>query len=199
MKSLMQLALGEDWDRLPPSLRAHYQHGQNADIGYLDIEFPRWMTPYLWLLHKFGALLARAGRRLPTRVEKEVVGDRQYWRRTMAFPDGKVIRFDSVWVRSGTNRLIEYVNPIMGLEMAARVRDEELHYEGLRFVLNFGCFQLGLPEWLVLGHTTIIERADTSGGFALDFRLTHPILGQIFRYSGVFSTWRSESPSGDES
>lgn len=188
MKGLMQRALGADWERLPAALQAHYQPGPNVDLGHLDIEFPAWMAPYLWLLHHAGALLARRGRAIPTRVEKEVVGDRQNWRRCMRFADGRVIRFDSHWVHVGGNRLVEYVNPVMGLEMAARVDGGQLHYEGRRFVLRLGRRCIGLPEWLVLGHTTIVERALPEGGFEMDFRLTHPWFGQVFRYSGRFVT-----------
>lgn len=190
MKSLMQTALGDAWSRLPPSLQAHYQAGPNVDIGHLDIAFPSWMKPYLWLLHLFGALVTRSGKRIPTEVEKDVADHRQYWRRTMRFPDGGTLTFNSFWVSAGGNRLIEYVNPVMGLEMAAKVEVGELRYEGVRYVLRFGPILVGLPEWLILGHTTIVERGEPSGSFSMDFRLTHPLFGQVFRYSGVFATQR---------
>lgn len=190
MKSLMQLALGTDWDKLPDSLKAHYQAERNVDIGHLDIEFPRWMKPYLWLLHLFGALSPRAGRGVSTRVEKNAISGRQYWRRTITFSDGKTVEFDSFWIPSGGNRVIEFVNAVMGLEMAAGVVGNELHYDGVRYVLKFGRFIVGLPEWLILGHTTIVERELSIGTFGMDFRLTHPLFGRIFRYSGVFVTQR---------
>ncbi len=190
MNSLMQQALGAAWTQLPDSLKAHYQHGPNVDLGHLDIEFPRWMKPYLWLLHFFGALLTRSGKAVPTRVEKDVVDDRQLWRRTISFADGETAIFNSFWVASGGNRLIEFVNPVMGLEMAVGTVGDELHYQGLRYVLRFGAVDISLPEWLVLGHTTIVERSLPTGGFEMDFRLTHPLFGEVFRYSGRFVTER---------
>jgi len=196
MKSLMQLALGEDWEKLPMSLRAHYQLGPNVDIGHMDIEFPAWMKPYLRVLHRLGALLPRSGKRIPTRVEKDVVADRQYWRRTMRFPDGDAVTFNSFWISAGGNRLIEFVNPVMGLEMTVRVEEERLHYEGTRFVLKLSRLVIGLPEWLILGHTTIVERGLPTNAFAMDFRLTHPMLGQVFRYAGQFSTETRQTRDG---
>lgn len=190
MKSLMQLALGADWEKLHESLKAHYQLGPNVDIGHLDIEFPLWMKPYLWLLHLFGALLTRSGERISTRVEKDVVADRQTWRRSVTFPDGELATFNSFWIPSGNNRLIEFVNPVMGLEMAVRVEGDALRYEGVRYVLKLGRWEVGVPEWLILGHTTIVERGLPTDSFAMDFRLTHPVFGEVFRYSGVFSTQR---------
>lgn len=186
MKSLMQTALGDDWDKLPPALQAHYRFGTTTDTGHMDIEYPRFMQAYLSVLRLFGALVDRGGRKVSTVVEKSVVGDRQYWRRTIAYPDGKTIRFDSFWVAAGGNQIIEFVNPVLGLQMAAYVEDGRLHYRGVRFVLKLGPLLLSIPEWLVLGHTRIVEYALDDAHFAMDFRLVHPLLGQVFRYSGEF-------------
>ena len=186
MKSLMQAALGADWDLLPPALQAHYRFGTTTDTGYMDIEYPRFMQPCLSVLRVVGALVNRRGRRVATVVEKRVVGDRQYWRRTITYADGRVVRFNSFWVAAGANQLIEFVNPVLGLQMAPRVEDGRLHYRGVRFVVKLGKLLLPIPEWLVLGRTTIVEEAVDETHFVMDFRLTHPLLGQVFRYSGEF-------------
>lgn len=186
MKSLMQRALGNDWDKLPTALQAHYQFGTTTDTGHMDIEYPGFMHPYLSVLRLFGALINRCGRRVPTVVKKSVVGERQYWRRTITYPDGKTVHFNSFWVYAGSNQLIEFVNPVLGLQMAAYVEDGRLHYKGVRFVAKLGPVLLPIPEWLVLGHTTIVEAAVDDTHFAMDFRLTHPLFGQVFRYSGEF-------------
>jgi len=186
MKSLMQSALGADWDKLPTALQAHYRFGTTTDTGHMDIEYPQFMQPCLSVLRVFGALVNRSGRRVSTRVEKSVVGDRQYWRRTLTYPEGKVVCFNSFWVAVGSNQLIEFVNPVLGLQMAQRVEEGRLHYRGVQFVVKLGPLLLPIPEWLVLGRTTIVEEAVDDSHFAMDFRLTHPLLGQVFRYSGKF-------------
>lgn len=186
MKSLMQRALGNDWEKLPPALQAHYRFGTTTDTGHMDIEYPRFMQPYLGVLRLFGALIDRCGRRVSTVVNKHVVGERQYWARVITYPDGKTVHFNSFWVYAGSNQLIEFVNPVLGLQMAAYVEDGRLHYKGLRFVAKLGPVLLPIPEWLVLGHTTIVEAAVDDTHFAMDFRLTHPLFGQVFRYSGEF-------------
>lgn len=186
MKSLMQQALGAEWDKLPPALQAHYRFGTTTDTGHMDIEYPRYMQPWLSVLRRFGALVDRSGKDVPTVVRKSVAGERQHWRRTIAFHDGKTIRFDSFWVPAGGNQLIEFVNPVLGLQMAVHVEEGRLHYRGIRFVARLGPLLLPIPEWLILGHTTIVEVARDDKRFAMDFRLTHPLLGQVFRYSGEF-------------
>ncbi|MEN8170512.1 MAG: DUF4166 domain-containing protein, partial [Pseudomonadota bacterium] len=142
--------------------------------------------PYLSVLRVFGALVNRSGRLVPTVVEKSVVGGRQYWRRTIRYPDGKVIFFKSFWVSAGGNQVIEFVNPVLGLQMTASVKDDQLHYHGVRFVVKLGSVLLPVPEWLVLGRTRIVEVAVDETHFAMDFRITHPLFGQVFRYSGEF-------------
>jgi hypothetical protein len=182
----MQCALGDDWKKLPPALQAHYAHA--TDTGHMDIEYPRFMQLWLTLLRCLGALVNRAEANVATVVEKSADGDRQIWHRTMTYADNKIITFNTVWIHAGGNQLIEFVNPVLGLQMAVHVEDGRLHYQGIRIVAKFGRMLLPIPEWLVLGHTTIIEDALSATRFAMDFRLTHPIFGQVFRYSGEFET-----------
>ncbi|MCL2830925.1 MAG: DUF4166 domain-containing protein [Betaproteobacteria bacterium] len=193
MKSLMQRALGADWDKLPPALQAHYQFGETIDTGAMDVEYPRLMQPCLNVLGILGALVNRSGRDVHTVVKKRVVGERQYWRRTLTYPNGKVVCFNSFWICAGEGQLIEFVNPVLGLQMAPTVKDSRLHYRGVRFVAKLGPLMLPIPEWLVLGHTTIVEEAIDENHFIMDFRLTHPLFGQVFRYSGKFEAAAGEN------
>ena len=186
MKSLMQQALGADWDKLPPALQAHYRFGTTTDTGSMDIEYPRFMQPVWSILRLLGALVDRQGKSVTTIVEKRVVGERQVWQRTITYPDGQIVRFDSFWVAAGNAEVIEFVNPVLGLQMAPYVVGEKLHYRGVRFIAKLGPVSIPIPEWLVLGHATIIEEALDDTHFAMDFRLTHPLFGELFRYSGKF-------------
>ena len=191
MNSLMQLALGTDWEKLPPALQAHYRFGTTVDRGSMDIEFPRFMQPVWSILKLFGALVDRKGNGVMTIVEKSVVGERQVWRRTIIYPDGQVVRFDSFWVAAGNGEVVEFVNPVLGLQMAPYVVGEKLHYRGVKFIAKLGPVTIPIPEWLTLGYATIVEEALDDTHFAMDFRLTHPLFGQLFRYSGKFEVaWR---------
>ena len=115
-------------------------------------------------------------------------GDIQYWKRTIRFSQDKIILFKSFWFHDGSNELIEYVNPFLGLRMSVHVENNELHYEGCNFVVKLGKFLLPIPEWLVLGHTTIIETAISETEFKMNFKLKHPLFGTLFSYSGKFKT-----------
>ncbi len=186
MKSLMQLILGDDWNKLPPALQAHYRFGETTDTGHMDIEFPRFMQPYLNVLRLLGALVNRRGRKVSTVVEKRAVEKRQYWRRTVRYLDGKVVYFNSFWISAEGNQVIEFVNPVFGLKMAVSVADGRLYYQGVCIVIKLGPVLISVPEWLVLGRSSIVEKAVDETRFAMDFRIIHPLFGQVFRYSGEF-------------
>jgi hypothetical protein len=188
MPSLMQTLLGQDWEKLPPALLAHYTAGSSVERGHLDIHFPRPLQPLFRVLHLMGALIHRRGSGVATEVRKQDTPRGQAWQRRMQFADGQVVRFDSLWVAGRNGTIIEYVNPLLALEMTPYVQDKALHYRGERYLVRLGRWQLPLPEWLLLGHTTIVEHAISDTRFAMDFRLTHPLLGEIFRYCGEFDT-----------
>jgi hypothetical protein len=188
MKNPMRDLLGDDWHKLPPALRAHYRGGDSVETGHLDIEYPRFMQPLLVLLRWLGALVDRSGANVATVLTRSMAGERQIWRRTMTYADGQTIPFNSFWVHAGGNRLIEFVNPVLGLEMTVRAGDDgRLHYQGARFVAKFGACLLPIPEWLALGHSSIVEHAVSENRYALDFRIEHPVFRQVFRYTGEFA------------
>jgi hypothetical protein len=186
--SIMQMALKDQWQELPQSLKAHYQGDDNADVGKLSIEYPKAMQLPLNLLKILGALINRAGNEIPATVEKSMRRNKQYWRREINFLDGRKVIFKSVWQYHDGNELIEFVNRFIGLRMAVKVEDEILFYEGKGFELRLGKLRLSIPEWMLLGHTSIEEKAIDDNHFAMDFRLHHPLFGQIYRYSGTFNT-----------
>jgi hypothetical protein len=186
MKGLMQRALGDAWDRLPPSLQAHHLPGTTVDFGAMDVSFPAFMQPVLFLLSRLGALVHRRGLAVQTTVEKSDHGDRQLWHRTLRYADGQTLRFNSAWTLSADGHVVEFVNPWLALEMQPFVVGDRLHYRGLQFIVRLGRKALHIPEWLGLGHTTIEEWALDEDHFAMDFRMTHPLFGQVFRYAGKF-------------
>ncbi len=186
MKSLIQQALGDEWNELPPALQAHYRYGAAKDVGHLDIEYPRFMQPFLNILYRVGALVNCPEGQVETVVEKRVENNRQYWKRILKYADGKVIYFNSFWIAASGNQVIEFVNRFVGLQMAVQVLDNRLYYHGIKFIFKLGAVNISIPEWLVLGHTTIVEVAVDETHFRMDFRITHPLLGQVYRYSGKF-------------
>ena len=190
--SLMQQALGDQWDALPKALKAHYENdesGINIAEGKLSIRFPKFMKLPLTLMRLMGALVNREGEELPTKVERVMQGGQQYWHRSIRFPDGKTIHFKSRFTyEKDRNEFIEYTNTFLGLRMKVRVENNQLIYESNGYVLKLGAIKIPLPEWLALGHALIIETALENRQFIMDFSLKHSLFGEIFVYKGKFKT-----------
>jgi len=184
--NIMQQALADQWQELPNALRLHYQSRANRDIGVLNIEYPMWMQPLLSMLHLLGALINRRGEAVTTIVVKHMEGNFQHWSRTMTYADGKTVQFKSRWVYGEKNEVIEYINRYIGLCMAVYVKDGRLYYEGRHYVFKLFKIAVPIPEWLLLGHASIVETALDDNRFQMDFRLHHPVMGQVYRYSGIF-------------
>lgn len=193
--SLMQQALGEQWSQLPKGLQRHYSadaKGRSHERGVLTIKYPRWMQWPLHGLRLMGALLNQRGERLPTDVVKSMDGDVQRWQRTVRYEDGREVGFSSAVVYAGTGELIEYTNALLGLRMRVRVVDGKLFYDSNGYVLKLGSFKLPIPEWLALGHARIEESALDENSFVMDFRLVHPLFGEIFSYAGEFEVLQGD-------
>lgn len=185
--SIMQRALGAQWNDLATALKAHYMPAANRDVGVLSVEYPSAMQWPLNGLRLLGTLINQRAQQVPTQVSKWMVGEQQQWRRRVELPT-QVMSFDSTWQYCGGNELIEYVKPYLGLKMAVSVQDGKLYYVGRSYILKLGSILIPIPEALVLGHTTIEEIGVDDEHFTMDFRLTHPLFGQIYRYSGRFRT-----------
>jgi hypothetical protein len=184
---LMQRVLGEDWRQLPEVLKRHHRDQGNRDQGHLDIEYPAFMQGYLNFLFRLGALLNHRGTRLPARVNRFTDANGQYRQRVVQREDGQILQFDSRWEKTADHQIIEYINAFWGLKMKLWV-DDGLCYEGIHLILKIGPLKLPIPEWLLLGHTSIREEAVDDEYFHMDFRLQHPWLGELYRYEGSFRT-----------
>ncbi len=187
-QSIMQSVLKDEWEVLPQVLKDHYQINSNYDEGYLTIEYPKFMQPVLNILSVMGVLINKKGENLDTTVSKQMMHKMQIWKRKINFENGQTVQFDSQWQYHNNNQLIEFVNPFLGLKMKAYIIKDRLHYEGICYLLKLGGIMIPIPEWLLLGHTTIEEQAIDKQSFKMDFKLTHPLFGELYRYKGVFTT-----------
>ena len=84
------------------------------------------------------------------------------------------------------NEIIEYVRYNLGICMAVSERDGALCYESLGYRWDLGPLRLHIPDWLLLGKATIIERGLDERTIELSFDIHHPVFGRTFTYSGSF-------------
>ena len=187
-KSPVEQALSEVWQQLPAGLQAHYRMSgdMHREHGHLDVEYPTWLQWPMNLLVRMGALLNRRGKAIPTLVERKLKDGQEHWFRSLVFPDGERMNFTSQTVCVAPMQIIEFSNSFLGLRMTLSFTDDCLRYHSDGYVLKLAGILIRIPEWLALGYASIEERAVGENRFAMDFRLKHPLFGQVFRYCGEF-------------
>ncbi len=193
--NILKQALQQDWDRLHPFLRKHYslRTGTPASdvlTGVMEIDFPAWVQPLLLGGKLFGALINRRGSHIQATVKKYTTADSPYlfWHRSLLFADGFTAHFSSRMHMLHDHEIIEYVRYGLGLRLTLSVTDEgALQMTSNGYLWNLGVITLPLPDWLFLGTAEISERPLADQRFQLDFTLQHPLWGQTYRYSGIFT------------
>ncbi|MCW8888790.1 MAG: DUF4166 domain-containing protein, partial [Gammaproteobacteria bacterium] len=86
----------------------------------------------------------------------------------------------------GDKMVVEFVRFGLGLRLKLSVVDGALCYTTAGYLWRIGPLHLRLPDWLLLGSGTIIERALDSDRIELNFTLKHPLFGLSFCYMGRF-------------
>jgi hypothetical protein len=188
---LLQKTLGADWDVLPAVLRKHYMVNPTVSTcvhGVMEIGYPGFLLPLIKVIHLCGGLIVRRGQDIETRVAKTVSSQHGelYWRRTLIYPDGKEDSFCSRMVYRKPHELIETIRFGFGLRLNVTVEQGALVYRSNGHLWQCGRFRLTIPDWLLLGTATIIERPVSDSQFSLDFHIRHPLWGDSYYYRGVF-------------
>ncbi len=196
---LMQSVLGADWDKLPKVIQQHYQLQpdqitHNLVAGTLFVDYPWFVTPILKIVRLFGGLIDMKGTNMPTRVEKWVnpdLPDSLFWRRKIKSQGGETTVFSSRMEFQKANEIIEHIGFGFGLNLKVNVENEQLIYRSNGHLWQLAKFRLPIPDVLFLGHATITEKATSAKQFELDFNILHPLLGETYRYGGVFELTKS--------
>jgi len=185
----MQKVLGDDWQQLPEVIQRHYRicDGQQSRLtGTMEIGYPIYLFPLIWLIHLFGGLLLWRGQAAQAEVDKTADGETLQWHRTMTYEDGKTDCFSSRMNYAADHELIETIGFGFGLRLNVRVENGDLHYRSNGHFWQCGPLRLNIPDYLLLGSASISERAISEDEFYLDFSIRHPWWGVSYYYRGHF-------------
>ncbi|MCU7808118.1 MAG: DUF4166 domain-containing protein [Candidatus Thiodiazotropha sp. (ex Semelilucina semeliformis)] len=194
--SVMQKALGEQWDQLDEIVQRHYEMkpGQTSRItvsGTMDRVFHSNIAKLFLLPGRlFGALIPYRGINIATEVRNWTEVDNEkamFWHRTLKFPGKPLAVFKSRMEHVAGDEIIEYVRFGMGIRMRMSVSNGALVFTSRGYTWDIGIARLSIPTWAILGDAEIIERAISEKEFYMDFNMVHPLFGQTFGYSGTFS------------
>lgn len=187
--SLMERILGDDWHKLPAVIQRHYHisQGQQSRLqGTMEIAYPGYLYPLVWLIHLFGGLILWRGPAVQANVDKAADGGILHWQRTMTYPDGKSDYFRSQMHFAAAHQLIETIGFGFGLCLKVEVCNGDLLYHSRGHFWQCGKFRLNIPDWLLLGSASIREQALSEHEFYLDFTIRHPLWGETYAYRGNF-------------
>lgn len=191
---VIRSALGPAWDTLHPAVRRHYDISeagtarlQLKGIMY-EVDHATWIRPIIWIAGLFGALVPYRGKNLPVEVVNSALpgSGTLHWQRCFHFPKKKPFHFISRMESLKGNEIVEYVRFNLGIRMAISVRDGSLCYESRGYLWRPGWITLRIPDWLLLGSATIVERGIDDKTIELEFNIHHPLFGRTFTYSGNF-------------
>ncbi len=194
--SIMQQALGKQWQRLDDIVKHHYEMapGTTVDMtihGTMDRVFHSNIAKLFLLPGRvFGALVPYRGINIPTQVRNWTTEDNtksMFWHRTLQFPGKPLTEFRSRMEYAGGNEIIEYVRFGLGIRMRMSVDAGALIFNSAGYVWDTGLSRIPIPTWAILGDARIIERAISEDEFYIDFSMAHPLFGKTFGYSGTFS------------
>ena len=186
-------ALGEDFDRLHPAVRRHYVESAVDASGVMDaVRVNPLVRPLAVLSYTlFRAPVPRGGRdvgfTLSNRTDTEGA---MHWLRGFegnpSFP--RDVTFESQMSFLGDHRIVETTRHGLGIESSVSVgHGGSLVYDIERYVLSVPLLGLAVrfPTWLSpFGGGRITETGEGEDCFAVDFQMSHPILGPTVAYSG---------------
>ncbi len=115
--SLLQKTLGNDWDKLPSVIKRHYRVSIDSNTclkGNMEIGYPNFLLPLIYLIHLCGGLVSRRGKNIATLVEKTVKEENTAlcWKRTLFSPNDRHEYFYSKMVYLQDHELIAAIQSI---------------------------------------------------------------------------------------
>lgn len=108
------------------------------------------------------------------------------WDRFYYFADNKLNRVRSTKVILARSGLVEVAISGFGMYSKVYANKGAIVFESQRFFCTLGHIRLPIPHLLSPGKTIAIQRALSKGQFEFTLNIEHPILGIVFRQSGVF-------------
>ena len=189
--SVYQRVLGTRFAELSPELRAYFSRPPEGAVGRGSGVFEvagsprRWLRPVFAVLGWRRVLFPEYARDVPFTVTNiPGPGEGLSARREFHFPGRDRVMQDTMHVVDG--RLHDFLGRRGGLEVRLRVTvaGGSLRMLSDRAWLHLRGLRLPLPA--LLSARVLLDESWVDGHQRVDVRMRHPLLGEIFRYSGTF-------------
>lgn len=192
-KSVFQIVLGDDWDRLGGIIQRHYflrpksddyicVSGEMIEISHSSVA--KLLIPFGLL---FGAIVPFQGSNVPTDVHyrANLKNSNIYWDRVFKFKRSD-FHFKSFMEPAGDNQAIEFVRFGIGIRLAVTVENEALVFRDIGYLWRLFGHDFAIPGKWLMGNIYVEERPIDDRYFSMKMTLTHPWFGILFKYRGKF-------------
>lgn len=190
---------GDDWDKLPPVLRAHYANRPYSDDevvveGVLDIECHAPLRHVASLMRVMKQIPATTERDVPVivRFRSDADTSAYHFDRIFRFKAWGPYRFHSRMFPVSGNEVVEVMRFGLGWRMRYSWDGEKVVLAHAGYALRlFGHF-IPIPLGLLLGEGYAQEVPVDERHFDMMTSITHPWWGKVYGYSGRFRIVRAQ-------
>lgn len=194
-KSIFQIVLEDNWDKLGNVIKLHYflkpfssdnicVTGEMSEIYHSFIA--KLFMPFGIL---FGAVVPYRGNNIPIDVHYRCNTENAnlYWDRVFKFSEKNNFHFKSHMEHVEGNEVIEYVRFGVGMRLKVTAEDGAIVFRGNQYIWRILGIKIPIPVNLIFGHVYVEERPIDDDTFSMKMIMEHPLFGIMFRYSGQFS------------
>jgi hypothetical protein len=190
---IFKAVFGQQWASLPLVFKKHYANrpfcGDVSTVeGRMDIDYSKLMSCLLPVFRLFHVLVPYKGKDVPVTVDyrSKVDSAAFYLDRLFYFPGKKPYHFCSHMKAIKNDEMIEVMRYGLGWRMRYFYDGSKVILQHKGYVLELCGMSIPLPlEWL-LGKGHAEEEVIDESTFHVNMTMTHPLFGQMYRYTGTF-------------
>jgi hypothetical protein len=192
---LLQSVMGKKFEQLKGPVKTHFSltPDDEASIilqGHMEqVWHPGWLTGPMWVGSLLGVLFPETGQNVPTYITIQTQGLRQQWHRTFEFARRRRTFSDAMVLDQAKNRILNFFGANDRFAMVFHfvpLANGGLEIIGGQQYLNFGRTRLPVPRMLTPALITQ-EWPVSEDKIAMELRIHHPLVGQIYTYRGQFT------------
>ena len=190
---IFKSVFGESWDMLPKILRKHYaiRPYSNDNIkleGVMNIKLSKLTKLIRPLLIFFGALVPYEGKNISTIVYAKSDPDKDsfIFERHFKISKNNIYISSSTFLKLRNNEVLEMMRFGIGWVSYYSYKNKKIILSHKGYAWRIFKFTIPIPLTFILGKGYAEEKEVDDNQFSMQMKITHPLFGEVFKYSGLF-------------
>jgi len=192
-KPIFAAVFGKQWDNMPEVFKSRYGNfafkQQTIKVtGEMNIHVSRFFSFLSPFLRLAGTPVPYQGEKIPVTVEFTSNADSAIvnMNRTFYYPGQKNYTFNSRILVTSKGDVIDLMRFGIGVRIYYSYADNKVELTHGGYIWRIFGFNIPIPLTIILGKVSGHEAAVSSNSFSMLVKFSHPLLGKIFEYNGVF-------------